>query len=80
MPKSSSLKRPKNSSESDTIYKDEFERLQRQNDQLRQALKEKEYEVKEKCQNWTKKSGSGTGRNSIGTTDRAGARLLRGCS
>ena len=46
MPKSSSLKRPKNSSDSDSIYKDEFERLQRQNDQLRQALKEKEYEVK----------------------------------
>lgn len=47
MPKSSSLKRPKNSSDSDSIYKDEFERLQRQNDQLRQALKEKEYEVKD---------------------------------
>ena len=50
MPKSSSLKRPKNSSDSDSIYKDEFERLQRQNDQLRQALKEKEYEVKVGCQ------------------------------
>ena len=80
MPKSSSLKRPKNSSESDAIYKDEFERLQRQNDQLRQALKEKEYEVKEKCQKFDKKSTSGTERDGIGTTDRAGARLLRGCS
>ena len=63
MPKSSSLKRPKNSSDSDAIYKDEFERLQRQNDQLRQALKEKEYEVKEKCQKLDKKSRSGTERN-----------------